>query len=576
MILPSGHRWSARVGAAALLSVATSSVVAQTRPQLDSAFTVLAAAGEIVGMSAAVVQNGSLAWSRTYGRRHSQRDELVDGHTVFAAAGLTEPVVAYGVLRLADRGVVELDRPIAELLPNARMKHDPRSLRITPRMVLSHTTGLEDRGRDSVKFGFDPGTNWGQSTEAFIWLGDAIARKTRLPLSELLRREVFEPLGMRRSALVTTDSLESNGTMAHDEWARPQPLFRPAIGAFTAATGLRTTAEDYAKFVIAVMEGRGLRPESARQMFSVQAEARNAKDYAERPAEVRERISWGLGWGLERRDDGVFAWHWGDGGYDKSFVMLHPATRRAVVYLTNSQMGLSIMPAVVSLAFPGRDYMVPWLEYWPYDRPSVANYRAVVRAGREFGVTGAAREYLARRGQLTPESIRSAAVALGVLGASAAGDTVLALAERGYPDSVSLPIARGDLALVENADVAKASAHFAQAAHIAPNDTKALGRVRWIRETVDIPRKTVDVPTTRLASLVGTYGEVRTSLESGRLYYHDVGGRKYPLVALQDGTFAPDGLPVVRLRFAQDKTGRTTSLIRVFWDGDRFEDARTR
>lgn len=55
-------------------------------------------------------------------------------------ASLNKPIFAYVVLRLAERGAIDLDRPLAELLDDPRVTHDERGGRITPRMVLSHGT----------------------------------------------------------------------------------------------------------------------------------------------------------------------------------------------------------------------------------------------------------------------------------------------------------------------------------------------------------------------------------------------------------------------------------------------------
>ena len=46
--------------------------------------------------------------------------------------------------------------------------------------------------------------------------------------------------------------------------------------------------------------------------------------------------------------------------------------------------------------------------------------------------------------------------------------------------------------------------------------------------------------------------------------------------ALPNATFAADGIPIVRIRFRPDGSGPASTLIRLYWDGDRFEDARTR
>ena len=66
----------------------------------------------------------------------------VEDDTLFAAASLTKPVFAAGVMALVDDGVLELDRPLSEYLPEPYLPEDHRAASITARMVLSHTTGF--------------------------------------------------------------------------------------------------------------------------------------------------------------------------------------------------------------------------------------------------------------------------------------------------------------------------------------------------------------------------------------------------------------------------------------------------
>jgi len=182
----------------------SSATGAQTPAQLDSAFFALQEAADIVGMSAAVLRDGTVAWTGTFGVRQSGLSARVDRNTVFEAASLTEPVVAYAILRLVDRGVIDLDRPIAGILANERLARDARYTRVTPRMVLSHASGIVDgHGRggadDTLAIAFDPGTSWGYSAEALIWLEKAIERKTGQRLTAFVRREVLEPLRPKRA-----------------------------------------------------------------------------------------------------------------------------------------------------------------------------------------------------------------------------------------------------------------------------------------------------------------------------------------------------------------------------------------
>jgi hypothetical protein len=85
----------------------------------------------VPGLAMAVVDRGRVVWTGAFGN-------VTDPQTIFEAASLSKPVFAYLVLRLVDRGELDLDRPLAEMLEYPRAAGDPRYRRITGRMVLSH------------------------------------------------------------------------------------------------------------------------------------------------------------------------------------------------------------------------------------------------------------------------------------------------------------------------------------------------------------------------------------------------------------------------------------------------------
>ena len=140
----------------------------------------------------------------------------LDAGTIFEAASLSKPVFAYLVLRLADRGEFDLDRPLSEMLEYPRLAHDERYKRITGRIVLSHGTGLPNWGGEKLTLQFDPGTAYGYSGEGFVFLQKAIERVTGRSLEELARREVFQPLGMTRSSFVWQERFAGNAAYAKD------------------------------------------------------------------------------------------------------------------------------------------------------------------------------------------------------------------------------------------------------------------------------------------------------------------------------------------------------------------------
>jgi CubicO group peptidase (beta-lactamase class C family) len=72
-------------------------------------------------------------------------------------------------------------------------------------------------------------------------------------------------------------------------------------------------------------------------------------------------IFWGLGFGIERTADGDALWHWGDYGTFKSFFVVRPSAKSGVVYLTNSENGLSIGREIMAETLGGMQPAFDWL-----------------------------------------------------------------------------------------------------------------------------------------------------------------------------------------------------------------------
>ena len=109
-------------------------------------------------VSIAIVRDGRRAWQRAFGVKDTGTNEPVDVNTPFAACSDTKPVFAYGVLKLCEKGVLDLDTPLTKYTTR-RITADPRIERITTRHVLNHTTGFPNwrQGKD-LPIEFDPGS----------------------------------------------------------------------------------------------------------------------------------------------------------------------------------------------------------------------------------------------------------------------------------------------------------------------------------------------------------------------------------------------------------------------------------
>ena len=150
-------------------------------------------------VSIAIVRDGRLAWQRAFGVKDTATNEPVDVNTSFAACSDTKPVFAYGVLKLCEKGVLNLDTPLTKYT-SLRTTADPRIELITARHVLNHTTGFPNwRQGPDLPIEFTPGSKNQYSGEGFSYLQSVVVEITGKSFEDFMHNDILKPLGMTSS-----------------------------------------------------------------------------------------------------------------------------------------------------------------------------------------------------------------------------------------------------------------------------------------------------------------------------------------------------------------------------------------
>jgi CubicO group peptidase (beta-lactamase class C family) len=328
--------------------------------------------GRVPGLSFAMIRAGKIVETQAVGVRDVSTGTPVDEDTIFEAASLSKPVFAYAVLRLVDDGKLSLDTPLSTYVPDF-VKDDPRAASITVGNVLSQSSGLPNfrNSTTPLKTYFPPGARFSYSGEGFVWLQRVVEKVMGQPLNDVMTRLVFDPLDMKHSSFVWRADFEADFAAPHD--AKPASGNKRRPSKALSASTLHTTAADYAHFLLAVLSGARLKPETARQWLSPQVRLRQhcIQCLATDQPGADQHVAWGLGWGLEP-DGGTF-FHWGDNSQFKAFVTGALADQSAVVVFTNGANGMKIMPEVVKLLQPADHPAFAWLDY-PQNSGGVLNW----------------------------------------------------------------------------------------------------------------------------------------------------------------------------------------------------------
>ncbi|MDX2345773.1 MAG: serine hydrolase [Legionella sp.] len=318
---------------------------------------------KVVGASVAVLDNGEMS-AFSAGKLVSGGEQNLTPDGVFEAASLSKPVFAYIVLKIVERGDIDLDAPLCQLSQNGfgppELRETPEYQQLTARMVLSHQTGLPNWWPHS--FQAEPGAQFNYSGLAFTCLCDVIQESSGLSLEQLAKREL-EPLGIVQSHYFyqpEDDADEKrrfavghNAAGVPDEKSHyvkqseenPQMLFEKPL----PAASLFITAEHYAKFLDACINDKFIRE----HMFvdSNDLAGRDKKGLeAGVPSDMLNQLHWGLGMGIQNNKDGSKTlFHWGDSETFRNLATLRieeDGSYKGVVCLTNSADGAAIFRQV--------------------------------------------------------------------------------------------------------------------------------------------------------------------------------------------------------------------------------------
>ena len=339
----------------------------------------------VPGVAIAVVDRGTLAWSRGFGVKNILTRDPVQGDTLFEAASMTKPVFAYVVMRLVDEKRLDLDKPLVAYRRPANLGSDPNLERITARHVLEHSTGLPNWASTPLVTSSAPGSVYSYSGEAFIWLQLVVETIMGMGLGSVMQAKLFGPAEMTGSTFGWDEAIASSAVFGHseppegeqklpaqptrelgDRLLRVASKRRKPIASWTwedsvaamretdpktppsthdllvnSAGGLLMTASDYAKFMTLMMD----RPNRAG--WEISDAARRAM-LAPR-LDVRGRdIMRGLGWEIEQSSAGPLFQHSGSNyGIFKTLGVGDARSGRAIVVFTNATNGNALAARIV-------------------------------------------------------------------------------------------------------------------------------------------------------------------------------------------------------------------------------------
>ncbi|MFW6041031.1 MAG: serine hydrolase [Thermoplasmatota archaeon] len=282
--------------------------------------------GKVPGMSLILVKNGNIIYSNGFGSRDLKADLPCTVKTIYGIGSITKSFTALGIMKLVEKGELEVEDPIIDYLP---LDWDES---ITIHHLLTHTSGmpslgvsevliarlidLEERGvplgdiddfylhlnnaRDEIAA--ESGKRFFYFNSGYNLLGQIIEKVSGISYQKFIKKEILEPLSMKRSCFVIDDQKDVM-TPYFTREEGPTPTELPVREFSFPAGGLLSPVDELINYLIMNMndgkfKGKRLLNESLfKELY---------KEHVE-----RENAMYGYGWSVKDFNDKKLIGHGG-------------------------------------------------------------------------------------------------------------------------------------------------------------------------------------------------------------------------------------------------------------------------
>lgn len=234
---------------------------------LDNRIPVIMNDYNIPGANILMVKSGKIVWNKAYGFANIDKKIKMSNENYFRVQSISKSVTAWGIMKLADQGKIELDTPIEQYIKSWEFPESQFSEeKITVRHLLTHTAGLyigdfltrysptgnipdlKENLLNEAIMKNEPGRSFSYSNVGYNMLELLIEEVSGREYSEYMEQEIMIPLGMHHSNFELKEEFSSKIPTGYNLVGDAIPIY---VYSHKASGGLFATAEDIANFLIA-------------------------------------------------------------------------------------------------------------------------------------------------------------------------------------------------------------------------------------------------------------------------------------------------------------------------------------
>lgn len=342
----------------------------------------------VQGMAIAIFNNKQPVYQNIVGYKDYPKKLILTDSTNIYGASLSKAVFSVLVMKLVEDNVIDLDTPLESYLPKkiyeykpltrwhddfSDLKKDSLYGNITARMCLAHTTGFPNwrfiEQDNTLRVHDIPGTKYSYSGEGFVYLQVVLEKITGKGLEQLAQEIIFNPLQMENSSYEWKPKFEKDFAYGHQKYG--DTYNKDKDNEPRGGSTLETTANDYIKFLTAVLNKKIISTISYDEIFSPQIKISSLTQFGEGAKLTTEKyndikLSYGLGWGYLETPYGKAVFKEGHGNGFQHYSILFPESGTGILIMSNSDNAESIYKELLEYTITDKYIPWAWLNYIPY------------------------------------------------------------------------------------------------------------------------------------------------------------------------------------------------------------------
>ena len=551
----------------AVLALQTSAFAQNKAAKIEEILSLYQKYGQFNG-SALVADNGKVIYQKGFGLANMEWDIPNAPDTKFRLGSITKQFTATLILQLVEQGKIELDGKLIDYLPDYRKD---TGAKVTIHNLLSHTSGIpnytslrgfvENVSRNpysvdefikkyaSGDLEFEPGTKFAYDNSGYFLLGAIIEKVTGKPYEQVLKENIFDPLGMKNSGYDHWGTILNKRATGYSRTPRGfQTAAYLDMSLPYAAGSLYSTVEDLYLWDQALYGEKILSAKSKELMFKP-----NLSNYGYGFVITKATLA-----PPTKLEVPVIQHNGGINGFNTVIVRM-TNEKRLIVLLDNAEDGQYLDRISLSL--------MSILYDQPFDSPKRSIANALMNTIREKDTASAIAQYRALKAGPTANEYDFGEPELNRLGYQllsmkkvAEAIEILKLNVEMFPKSANVYDSLGEAYAAHN-DKELSIASYKKSLELDPNN--ANGKARLAALTGE--QKDVPVDPKILESYVGEYQlgptfTITITTQDGKLWAQATGQEKLELFATSETDFYLKVVPA-SVTFVKDAAGKVSELV---------------